>query len=71
MQTEILEETIRYIDRLHDQLVTTIRTNGLPQLPTTTSAGKFKLFEFSRQNYFLEFFEFSLKYKNTFRIDFN
>ena len=42
LQPEILEETIRYIDRLHDQLVTTIRTNGLPQLPTTSSTGKFK-----------------------------
>ena len=29
-QTEILEETIRYIDSLHEQLVATIRSKGLP-----------------------------------------
>ena len=52
LQTEILEETIRYIDRLHDQLVTTIRTNGLPQLPTTTSTGKFKYLNFRAKTIF-------------------
>ena len=30
LQTEILEETIRYIDSLHEQLIATIRTKGLP-----------------------------------------
>ena len=30
LQTEILDETIRYIDSLHDQLLATIKTKGLP-----------------------------------------
>ena len=30
LQTEILEETIHYIDSLHEQLIATIRTKGLP-----------------------------------------
>ena len=30
LQTEILEETIHYIDSLHEQLIATIRSKGLP-----------------------------------------
>ena len=40
LQAEILEETIRYIDRLHQKLLTRVHTDGLPAKLARQTSGK-------------------------------